>query len=112
MRQPSEPAFQAKSAVSLAAAPSPASFQYDVYPLEQGTAHVVVIPAGSGYEVRPAIVDQVDTLANFAQRSNAIVVINGGFFDPENLKSTSYVVQQGQVVADPQQNDRLMQNPN
>ena len=58
----------------------------------------------------PALSQKVNSLKNFAQKYQALAAINGGFFDPENQKSTSYVVQQGQLVADPRENERLIQN--
>ncbi len=41
----------------------------------------------------------------------AIAALNGGFFDPVNAKSISYLIQQGKLVADPKQNERLTGNP-
>jgi hypothetical protein len=41
----------------------------------------------------------------------AVAAINGGFFDPVNQKSTSIVVVEGVLVADPNQNERLIDNP-
>jgi len=37
--------------------------------------------------------------------------LNAGFFDPSNQKSTSFIVQQGRLVADPRLNERMMENP-
>jgi len=37
--------------------------------------------------------------------------VNAGFFDPNNGLTTSYVVQDGALVADPGQNQRLVGNP-
>lgn len=73
--------------------------------------HIIQIPAGQTFIVTPALSSQVDSLAEFARKHQAIAVINGGFFDPENQQSTSRVMLQGQLVADPQQNPRLMSNP-
>jgi hypothetical protein len=118
--QPAKPQSASQS-ISQATVPEPKQpalsqpnqpLQYQVYPLEQGTAHVVTVPAGSPLTVRSVVAEGVETLENFAKQTGAVAVINAGFFDPENLKSTSYVMQQGQWVADPRQNDRLMQNPN
>lgn len=61
--------------------------------------------------VLPAVVDTVETPAAIAQRQTAIAALNGGFFDPDNQQSTAYVVVNGKLVADPRQNERLMQNP-
>ena len=117
--KPVEPATaQATRPTSAPAPAQPASsqqsqpLQYKAYPLEQSTAHVITVPADSQFIVRTAFAEGVESLENFAQQTGAVAVINAGFFDPENLKSTSYGMQQGQWVADPRQNDRLMQNPN
>jgi hypothetical protein len=94
---------------------SPASaetIQYNFYALPQSLVHTLLIPARSRFSVVPALSDQVDTLAGFAQKHQAIAALNGGFFDPENQKSTSYVVRQGKLVADPRLNERLMNNLN
>ncbi|HEY9643305.1 MAG TPA: phosphodiester glycosidase family protein [Coleofasciculaceae cyanobacterium] len=92
------------------AAPAPSPIRYAVQSLPQAEVHTLVIPAQ--HQVLVAVSDQVATLKDFAVPYGAIAVINGGFFDPENQKSTSYVTLQGQTAADPQQNDRLTNNPN
>ncbi|MCY7277392.1 MAG: phosphodiester glycosidase family protein [Phormidesmis sp. CAN_BIN44] len=89
----------------------PATIGYKSRKLSHGTAHILSIPAGQ-FWVTPALSASTEPLENFAKRDRAIAAINGGFFDPENRQSTSFVVLNGQVVADPRQNDRLMQNPN
>jgi hypothetical protein len=38
-------------------------------------------------------------------------LVGRGFFDPENQKSTSYIMRQEVLVADPRQNERLINNP-
>lgn len=70
-----------------------------------------MIPAQSRYQVIPALSPSVETLAGFAQQQGAIAALNAGFFDPENQKSTSYVTVNGELLADPRQNERLMNNP-
>ena len=59
----------------------------------------------------PAISPETASLQTFIQQHRAIAAINGGFFDPQNQQSTSYVMLQGNWVADPTQNQRLMENP-
>lgn len=73
--------------------------------------HTLLIPASSRFLVTPALSPALSSLESFAQKYHAIAAINGGFFDPENQKSTSYVMQQGVWVADPRDNQRLMNNP-
>lgn len=80
--------------------------------LPQSIAHILVIPANSRFLVTPALSPSVNTVEEFAQKHQAIAILNAGFFDPANRKSTSYVVISGQVVADPKENERLVNNPN
>ncbi|WNZ24215.1 phosphodiester glycosidase family protein [Leptolyngbya sp. NK1-12] len=87
-----------------------AELHYTVTSLPTSEVHVLRIPA-SAYQVVPAVAPEIADLATFAQQYDAIAVLNGGFFDPQNQKSTSYVTIQGQQVADPSQNERLVNNP-
>ena len=86
--------------------------QYKSYTLKTSIIHTLQIPTGSHFIITPAISPKLDNLESFAQKHNAIGAINGGFFDPENGKSTSHIIVQGQQVADPRNNDRLINNPN
>jgi Phosphodiester glycosidase len=102
----------ANPAAEAIAPASPAPLRYEVQSLPQAEVHTLVIPAQSQHQVITAVSQQVATLKDFAAPYGAIAVINGGFFDPENQKSTSYITLQGKTAADPRQNDRLTQNPN
>jgi hypothetical protein len=73
--------------------------------------HSLFIPSSSQPFVMPFISNELMTVDKFAQKTEAIAVLNGGFFDPMNQLSTSYITVQGQQVADPHQNPRLMENP-
>jgi exopolysaccharide biosynthesis protein len=64
-----------------------------------------------GLAVAPAIATELDTIEGLARKYRVSAVLNGGFFDPSNQKTTSYVIRRGKLVADPRQNDRLMKNP-
>lgn len=86
-------------------------FRYKSYTLKSSIVHTLVIPVQSKFSVSLAVSPQLDTLENFAQKYQAIAVLNGGFFDPVNHKTTSYVVQQGKLIADPRLNERLINNP-
>ena len=44
-------------------------------------------------------------------KSNSILTINTGFFDPKNQKTISYIVNEFQTVEDPLFNENLMNNP-
>ncbi|MGH2412410.1 MAG: phosphodiester glycosidase family protein [Microcystaceae cyanobacterium] len=94
-----------------ASSPEP-TLQYQIYELSGSTVHTLLIPTKSQFSVKVALSPTVDTLDTFAQRHRALAVLNGGFFDANNAKTTSYIIEHGQVVADPKLNERLMQNPN
>ena len=75
------------------------------------TVHVVTIPVESDYIITTEITANLTPIIDFATRNNAIAAINGGYFDPQNGKTTSYITQQGNLVADPRTNERLIDNP-
>lgn len=97
-------------------ASTPEAIRYEVYTSPQSVVHILEIPSQSGFLVAIALSPELNTLENFVQQYETsgvppIAALNGGFFDPTNQKSTSYIILQGQLAADPQQNERLMQNP-
>jgi Phosphodiester glycosidase len=81
-----------------------------VYP--QAKLHVVTVPAGAG-TVAVAVSDRLQTVSAFddPRFDNSFAILNAGFFDPNNQKSTSYATIDGKVVADPRENEGLTQNP-
>lgn len=85
--------------------------KYKAYNLPSSIVHVLWIPARSQFVVTPVLVDGVETVETIAQKQGAIAALNGGFFDPENQQSTSFVTVQGKLVADPRLNKRLVSNP-
>lgn len=103
-----KPAFFPSSSVSPSAQKD---LQYQTHRIQQSIVHTLLIPASSRFVLTPVISPRLSSLESFAQKHGAIAAINGGFFDPENQQSTSYVMQQGVWVADPRQNKRLMNNP-
>lgn len=79
----------------------------NIAPLAQ--IHVVTIPPN--YPIEVAVSGQLKTVDEFAADTGAMAVINGGFFDPANGQTTSFVTVNGALVANPRDNDRLMDNP-
>ena len=71
--------------------------------------HVVTIPPN--YPIEVAVSDPLKTVEEFAADTGAMAVLNGGFFDPANGQTTSFVTVNGALVADPRDNDRLIDNP-
>jgi Phosphodiester glycosidase len=85
--------------------------EYKVLNYPSSVAYTLKISRDGGYSIRPFVVDAVETVARIGQQKKAIAVINAGFFDPVNNKTTSRVVIDRREVASPQQNERLMNNP-
>lgn len=96
-------------ASSIAAA-SP-NLQYQSYDLPSGVVHTLLIPSQSRWLVTVAKSSQLATVTEFATQSKAIAVLNGGYFDPQNQLSTSYLIQNGETVGNPLHNPRLVNNP-
>lgn len=103
---------QPPNARSPVVLPSPEQdIRYQTYTVGQSIVHTLFIPVSDRFLVTPAILPQLGTLETIAQKYQAVAAINGGFFDPQNRKSTSIAIENGLLVADPRQNARLMNNP-
>jgi len=84
---------------------------YRVYELPHSTVHTLRIPAQGKFEVTVAVSPKLMTVTEFATKNRAIAALNGGFFDAQNQKTTAYLTQNSQIVGNPQENERLTQNP-
>ena len=90
---------------------------YETISFPHATLHLVTIPDPVAYPVRVAVADELTLVKNVEVRpdcsaaSCALAAINAGFFDPNNGLTTSYVMQDGHLLADPRQNERLVGNP-
>lgn len=88
---------------------------YETLSLPSATVHWVTIPDPVAYPVHVAVTDHltlVEAMANqVCGTEGCAAAINAGFFDPHNGLTTSAVVMNGELVADPRQNERLMGNP-
>ncbi|MGL5835499.1 MAG: phosphodiester glycosidase family protein [Waterburya sp.] len=87
--------------------------EYQTIKRSQYTIHTVTIPHDSNYLVSPVISGDLQPISDFAKdnQDHLIAAINGGYFDPVNQKTTSFIVQRSQIVADPRFNERLIDNP-
>lgn len=103
---PAQP--ETADALSVASV-SPPTYQTFQHP--QSLLHVVTIPNPQQFPLEVALADSLEPVDVLAQRHGAIAAINAGFFDPQNGQTTSFVLQAGQLTADPRQNQRLMGNP-
>jgi len=83
---------------------------YDIFERPYSIIHTVTIPHNSPYSVMPAVSGELQSIEDFAAPEDTVAVINGGYFDPVNHRTTSFVVQQSKIVADPRFNARLVDN--
>ena len=88
------------------------TIRYEQRTEAQSLVHTLLIPASNKFLVTPALSKKVSTVEDFSRQTRSNAIINGGFFDPVNQKTTSYVVLFGKLVADPRENERLTNNPN
>jgi exopolysaccharide biosynthesis protein len=102
---------QASSFTSAYTSAQRTKLEYKVSETPSSMAYSLKIPKGSSYFIRPFVSETVETVAIVGQKTKAIAVVNAGFFDPANNKTTSRVVIDRREVASPQQNERLMNNP-
>lgn len=103
--------FSTPSIPTVASSP-PKTIRYFERTLPQSIAHILLIPANSKFLVTPALSQKVNTVEEFAKKHRVVAILNAGFFDPINQKTTSYIVIQRKLVADPKENERLVNNPN
>ncbi len=79
--------------------------------LDRGNSTVYALTIPPGYTIRPFWAKTALTVEQVAKQTKASAIINAGFFDPINQKTTSTVVIDGREVANPQDNERLVNNP-
>lgn len=84
---------------------------YQKKDLPNSIAYILSIPSNNSYHITLKVSPQVDFIERFTSEPNILAVLNAGFFDPKNQKTTSYIIQNGKLTGDPKQNDRLMNNP-
>ncbi len=90
---------------------APMQLEYQVHQLPTSTVYTLRIPLGSRFELRVEADPGLAAVEVLAQRGGgAIAGINAGFFDPANGQTTAYIIQEGILTGDPQQNQQLMTN--
>jgi exopolysaccharide biosynthesis protein len=102
------------STPSNQASPIPAPLppiQFKTQTLDRAIAYIVVVPPDRRYQIRPAVAESVQTVDQMTQQNQALVGINAGFFDPSNQQTTSHIILNRAVLADPKLNSRLVNNP-
>jgi len=82
--------------------------------IPQATVHIVYVRPFSDISI--ALADELMTVRDFVetlegQGNSPVAVINGGFFDPNNAKTTSHIVIDSQSAGSPADNEGLTGNP-
>jgi len=83
---------------------------YQNYLQSNSLIHVVKISPDSDYAVKARTSNNLQPLTSFLT-GKEVAAINGGYFDPNNHQTTSFVTTQNTLVADPRLNARLIDNP-
>ncbi|MEM7065977.1 MAG: phosphodiester glycosidase family protein [Cyanobacteria bacterium P01_B01_bin.77] len=91
--------------------PQPAFTQQSWPDSPTPVARVSIVAIPFNYPVDIAASEELKTVSDFAADLDALAVLNGGFFDPNNAQTTSFVTVNGSLVADPRHNRRLVNNP-
>ncbi len=73
--------------------------------------HVVKINNAADYNIEPFVVDELTSAKQAYDINTMKLILNAGFFDPNNGETISYVVKDKQIVLDPTTNEALMKNP-
>lgn len=96
--------------LNLVQAASSSGISYRVYPQANSIVHVVKVAANSDRIVTTKTATNLQPL-NFFLKGKEVAAINGGYFDPNNQQTTSFVTTNKRLVADPRLNSRLVDNP-
>ncbi len=103
-------------------APSKCRLQTDVFPAFSGL-HIInnptyqifyaKMPKDTSYKIVPVVSSQIEPLERMVKKveGTPIAGINAGYFDPSNKQTTSFIYEQGQLVADPEENRHFVDNP-
>lgn len=94
--------FCALLAINSAAVAKPIEIEYN-----DGIYHITLNGEKIKKKIKFVASEHLITNKEAHQKGNAKLTINAGFFDPENEKTISYIVTDGQISADPLFNENL-----
>lgn len=81
----------------------------------QGTFYALKVPVDSPFRVSPALSKTLAVVDSphwkTLVKPSPVFLINGGFFDPGNSLSASFVFESGMLTGDPRINPQLVNNP-
>jgi Phosphodiester glycosidase len=93
-----------------------ADIEFQTLRLPSTTAYVVRVPKNSNFILFPSVAGHLDSVEKQVQGVKSspyitpVASINAGFFDPKSGSNISYVVKNGEIIADPSNNPVLMNN--
>jgi hypothetical protein len=92
------------------------AFQWQEEVTQQGKLYILTVPGVSKAKLLVGVSPQLATVESplwqeVSNKRKPIFIINGGFFDPKNGKTTSYLYKNGLRVGDPHDNRQLVDNP-
>lgn len=74
--------------------------------------YMVKVNNATDYIIEPIVANELISAKDVYEQDKTMkTLINGGFFDPINGKTISYVVKNKEVIANPLENERLVENP-
>jgi exopolysaccharide biosynthesis protein len=76
----------------------------------KNSLYILKISDTKKYNIQSYISEKLETVEDIAKKTNAFAVINGGFFDPKNMKTVSYIIEDGQIAANPTLNEKLTES--
>lgn len=76
-----------------------------------GIYHIILDGKRLAHKIKFVSSEKLITNKEAHSSSGAVLTINAGFFDPHNQKTISYIVMDGNIVADPLFNESLLLNP-
>lgn len=92
--------------------PEDAKVPYIRFSQPEKGVYMVKINNAPDYVLEPVVVEELTTAKDlFNQDKKMRVLVNAGFFDPNNGKTISYVVKDKNIIEDPALNDALVSNP-
>lgn len=98
----------------LMAQQAPSLYQKTTITLPKAQWSVFQLPTSAGAQLSPVVFDRLLTLRQMTLRpesKEAVLIVNGGFFDPKTGAPSSFVTAPGKLSLSPEQNPSLMQNP-
>lgn len=88
-------------------------FSKDRIILKEYKHGIYVVKVDANYFAQNSFIyisNNLETVEQAAKKTHAKAAINAGFFDPNNAKTVSYILENNTIVADPRNNKRLTGN--